>query len=838
VLLAGEAGVGKSALLERFCERRGSAKMLRGVCQPLSTPRALEPLLDLAAALGGEFERQVLFGAQPHLVARSLLGALDRPEPTILVLEDLHWADEATLDVLRVLARSVATVPALVLGSYRDDGLGSAPQLRMALGELNGHPRRLKLEPLSSAAVAEMAALHDLSSEALFERTDGNPFFVSEVLAVGGDDLPETVRDAVLARNARLSEPARRLLEAVAVIPGPAEVWLLEALASEDIGHLAECLGSGMLVAGDGEVAFRHELARLAVAEASPPDHQLTLHRAALTALATPPSGPPDPARLMHHAQAAEDSEHVLIWAPQAAARAAASGAHREAAAHYATALRFAASHDAETRSHLLERRSQECYLTNADREAVEALEEAISLRRDRGEPAAVGGLLSALARLSHDCGGHIEKAEGLTSEAVELLEPLGPSHEAAHAYATRAELRMQANDLEGTVAWGERAIALAEELGDQEVLAHSLASVGTISFNRDAPTARRMLERSLSVARRAGLRSEAARALNNLVAGSVCVCDYDVAERCLEDGLCFCREHGLEVWEQVLSSSQVTIDLDRGRWSAAADLAEELLADPACSLGTKLESLAALALVRARRGEAGVWTLLDEGLALAAPTEIPQSILPIATARVEAAWLAGRLDQVPEESEAALEMAKAAAEPWIVGDLALWRRRAGLRDTLAADVVAEPYALSLAGEAEAASRRWEAIGCPYEAALALADSEQEHDLRASLGGLQEIGAAASASIVARKLRVRGARNLPRGPRTRTRTNPAGLTDRQVEVARLLAEGLRNAQIAQRLVVSEKTVDHHVSAILRKLDVADRSEAATVAIHLGLSGKG
>jgi DNA-binding CsgD family transcriptional regulator len=395
----------------------------------------------------------------------------------------------------------------------------------------------------------------------------------------------------------------------------------------------------------------------------------------------------------------------------------------------------------------------------------------------------------------------------------------------------------MQAGDIEGTLIWGERAIALAEKLDHEEVLAHALATVGTVSLNRDVPTGRRMLERSMSVAREAGLDSDAARALNNLVAGSVCVREYDIAERCLEDGLVFCREHGLEVWEQVLSASRVTVELGRGRWSAARELAEELLEDPACPLGTKLESLAALALVRARRGEAGVWELLDEGLALAAPTEIPQSILPIATARAEAAWLAGRLDQVSEEADAALEMARAAEEPWIAGDLALWRMRAGLRDTLAADAMAEPYALSLAGEARAASRRWEAIGCPYEAAMALADSEQELDLRAALAGLQEIGAAASASIVARKLRDQGARNLPRGPRSRTRTNPAGLTDRQVEVARLLAEGLRNAQIAQRLVVSEKTVDHHVSAILRKLDVADRGEAGTVAIQLGLSGE-
>jgi DNA-binding NarL/FixJ family response regulator len=235
------------------------------------------------------------------------------------------------------------------------------------------------------------------------------------------------------------------------------------------------------------------------------------------------------------------------------------------------------------------------------------------------------------------------------------------------------------------------------------------------------------------------------------------------------------------------------------------------------------------LGLVRARRGDAEAAAPLEEAYALACPTGELMRIGPAAAAHAEAAWLTGHDKAVDELTRAALALALRRGAPWETGALAYWRRQAGLRDDIDPAALAEPYRLALAGDAAGAAERWLQIGCPYEAALARGDE-------ASVGELQELGAVPAARILARRLRERGVRGIPRGPHPRTRENPAGLTARELEVLALLAEGLRNAQIAERLVLSEKTVGHHVSAVLRKLDVGSRSEAATKALRLRLTG--
>jgi DNA-binding CsgD family transcriptional regulator/tetratricopeptide (TPR) repeat protein len=832
VAVGGEAGVGKTALLRAFCGLHDTAvRTLWGVCEPLRTPRPLGPFLDVAQVTGGELQELVAGGARPHEVAVALLQELKGRRPTVLVLEDLHWADEATLDVMTLLAARIGAAPALVLASYRDDELNRAEQLRQFLGELVRRSGRLKVEPLSQAGVTALARTHGVDVEALYRRTSGNPFFVVEVLASGGEQIPETVRDAVLARAARLSERARRLLEAVAVVPGPVEVWLLELLAGELVDRVDECVSSGVLSAGRTHVAFRHELARLAIEDRIPPHHRLALHRAALAALAGRDG---DSALLAHHADAAGDVEGVLRWAPQAGERAARAGAHREAAEQYARALRFADGQPLKVRAELLQRRADECYTIAQFDAAIAAQKEALDCHRRLGDPRGEGNSLRSLSRLLFFAGRSAE-AEPMTLEAVKLLEQVSPGRELAMAYGNVSQRRMVVDDADAAAVWGHRALALAEHLEDSEALVYALTNLGAAEFHAAPETGRLTLERALALARHNGLEEYAGRAFLQLALCPMRERNLALTDGYVEAGLAYCSERGLDTWALYLLALRARLELALGRWDAAADSAALVLQDPRSAQVARSWALATRGLIRARRGDAEASDPLEQADALARSNGELERIGLVAAARAEAAWLLGDAAAVEKVTDDALSLALHRQMPWYVGELAYWRWQASVRDERPGGVVAEPYRLSMAGDAVGAAEQWRAIGCPYEAALAQAESGDPAAVRQSIDELQQLGARPAAALVARRLRDRGVRGVPRGPRPQTRENPAGLTTRELEVLALLAEGLRNAQIAERLVVSERTVDHHVSAVLRKLGVRTRGEAGAEAVRLGLA---
>ena len=612
VLLGGEAGVGKTALLRRFCEECGqSAQILWGGCDALFTPRPLGPLLAVAERAGGELEEVVASGVLPHEVVAALVRELRGRGPTVFVLDDVHWADEATLDVLRLLARRVETVPALIVASYRDDELDRAQPLRIVLGELatSQTVARLKLAALSPSAVAQLAEPHAVDADQLYRKTAGNPFFVVEALAAQAEEISDTVRDAVFARAARLSPPAQRLLEAVAVVPPQAGLWLLEALAGEAIDGLDECLTSSMLTSEPAGVAFRHELARLAVEESIALNRRINLHRQAIVALADPPAGAPDLARLAHHAEAAGDTAAVLRFAPAAAARAASLGAHREAAAQYARALRFGDRLSGARRAELLERRSRECYITDQYDAGIAALEQAVELRRAAGDKLKQG---DALRRLSEFlwCPGRTAEAERSARDAVRLLESVFPGRELAGAYANLAAICAAAARSEEAIAWGGRALDLAKRLDDTETALHALTTIGACQGDYEK------LEQSLERARRAGLAEQVGRTFILLGAGAVESRRHSLASTYLEPGIAHCSERGLELFRLYLLAYRARLELDQGRWSQAADSAASVLRVPRTSTTPRIVSLVVVALARARRGDPDVWPLLDEACA------------------------------------------------------------------------------------------------------------------------------------------------------------------------------------------------------------------------------
>jgi len=824
VLLAGEAGVGKTAVVRRFCdEHESQTEIWSGECEPLFTPRPLAPFRDVEADGG------------PHEVVAALLPADGATRPLVVVLEDVHWADEATLDVIRLLAGKVERRRVLVIATFRDTELDRTHPLRIVVGELATKPAvtRLPVEPLSPGAVAELAVPAGLDATELYRTTSGNPFFVTEVIASGGEAIPATVRDAVLARAARLGEDARAVLDAVAVAPPRVELWLLDALVDDRAGALDQCLGSGMLIARLGAVEFRHELARIAIEESLELRRREVLHRRALEAFASPPLGELDVVRLSHHAEAVGDAEAVLRYAPAAASLATKSRAHREAAAQLARALRFADGISPDARAALLERYSEACYMTDRCGDAIEAVARVLDVYRAVGDRFKEGEALSLLSRLQM-CPGSVLGAMPAGVQAVEILEefPHGPS--LALAYANLAAISMNGEDAEATALWAARAIELAERVGDTDALAHALNSLGTMEFLRAGPAGRATGDRSIQVALESGIEVHIMRAYSNLAWAATRHREYALAEQLLDEGFARCSEPDYDLWRLQMAAQRAVVRLEEGDWDEAVEYARVALADRSSSPLPRILGAVVLGLVRARRGDPYVGMLLDEAAELAESSGELQRIGPVAAARAEAAWLRGDLAAVGEVTQAALALAVRCEAGWVVGALAVWRKRAG-REGPHAAVLPEPFALELAGRAKAAADRWAEIGCPYESAVALAQSNDEQSLRDANDRLRAQGAAATAAVVARRLRERGARGVPRGPRPTTMENPGQLTARELEVLSLAASGLRNAQIAERLFVSPRTVDHHMSAVLRKLDVKTRSEASAKAVRLGLS---
>ena len=834
VLVTAEAGGGKTALIDRFCAGRAApTRVLRGACDALFTPRPLGPIRDFAVDVGSGFSETLLDEAIPYQVAAALIDELSTGEPTVLVVEDVHWADEATVDVLRLVARRIAAARVLIVLSYRDEALDARHPVRVMIGDVASGLAltRVPLAPLSLEAVAELAEPYGVDGGELYRITAGNPFFVTEVCASGNGGIPATVRDSVLARSARLSSEARALLDAVAIVPLQVELWLLETLAGAYLTALEECLNSGMLIeAAAGSVAFRHELARLAIEESIETRRRLSLHRAALAALAEPPTGRPDVARLAHHADAAGDADAVLRFAPAAAEQAAALGAHREAAAQYARTLRYGDRLTPGERGDLLRKQATACVLTDQYDEALAAATQAIEEYRQIGDRLREG---DARRIRSEACwsAGHIAECRHDAMEAISLLETVPASRELAHAYAVLGFLSNEVEKRREAKAWAARAIELGQQLGAHDVVIRATTDIGTAELLEGAPGGLARLEDLLESAGEAGLVDQVGRSYVHLLWPAMTIRNYMIIDKHLALGLQYCSDHGLELYRLYLRAYGARVALDRGRWDDAVDGAKAVLRLPRCSTMIRILALVVVALVRARRGDPEVRSLLDEAWALGETTgELPR-IGPVAVARAEVAWLAGRPDDVVEATDAALDLAVRRESTWRVGELLSWRRRAGVRDEVGVEPRG-PFAAQIAGKPLEAAKQWTQLGCPYEAALSLADADEEQPLRESLEILSGLGARPAAAIVSRRLRALGVRDIRRGPRPSTRTNAAGLTNRESQVLELVAEGLRNAEIAQRLFLSQRTVDKHVSAILRKLGAHNRSEAVARAATL------
>lgn len=820
VLVTGEAGAGKSSLIRALVSTTDQPAVV-GNCDNLRTPRPFGPVVDWGQAADPTLIDLIGRGGRPHDVLDAAFALLDR-QPTLAVIEDLHWVDDATTDLVRYVGRRLERTSSTLVLTYRPDEVVPGSALSLALGDLaSAQAQHVPVPALTRGGVADLATGSALDVDVLLERTAGNAFFVTSCLATG-EALPQSVRDAVLARLHGLSVAAIEVARVIAIFPGSVPEALIDDLGASREA-LEECLDDGILVQDGLRLRFRHELGREAVYEAIAPGTRRTLHRRALTLIEQ--SADVDHSQATHHALESGDVEAALRHARVAAQIAERSGARSEAIAHLELCLSLGGTLDRAERLDLLVRLASIRHEIGALALSSESYRQALDLVAD---PRERGLLLSRLWGVL-SFAGQLDAAQEALDEAIALLEGLPPGRELALAYAQQCAQLMLARRLREAEAWGTRALALATAFDDLETLTYIQIQSGVARMMLGLPDGLARLQQAIETGTRFDIQPTIVTGLSQIGCGGGEVRMYDVALPALRQAVGYAQEHELGARGLYSTAWLGRCLVELGQWDEAAEVLAGVVSSPRAEGITVITSLTALGRLHARRGDADPWAALDEAAQLADRTGQLQRIWPVTAARAEAAWLEGRLADEVGRLQAGYRLAAGLDQPWATGELAWWIQRSGEAMTPQG---AAPYRHLIAGDHRAAADHWRRLGCPYDEADALALGGDDDQLRA-LALWTDLGAGPAARLLTEQRRAAGLR-VPRGPNARTLDNAAGLTSRELEVLQLVVQGLANPAIADALHLSSKTVGHHVSHILEKLGARNRTEATAAAAQLGL----
>lgn len=831
-IVSGEAGIGKTSLIRTFSSKNDHiAKIYSGACDALFTPRPLAPVYDIAFQISNDDwelqDRNTLF-------AKILQSLQQQTKLSLVLIEDIHWADEATLDFIRYFIRRITRMRCLLVITYRDSEILSGHPFRTILGQL---PRdfftRIALTPLSKQAVEILATTKGYKGEDVYSISGGNPFYVTEILANYSPGIPVNIKDSILSVYNRQDEKTKQVWQLLSAAPNGMEVRLLEQLEPEYISAIHQCIDSKILVMNGEQLSFKHELYRRTIETSLSPLIRKEINKRILQLLIDNYDRKPENERIIHHAKNAHDPSAIVTYGPVAAQQASAMGAHVESAKFYLTIIEFFQQDDPLALLQFYEPYAYECYLTNQIKEAIIYVSKSLKILKERNDIEKSGNCLRFLSRLWW-YEGDGKKALAYATESIELLNSQPPSRTKAMAFSNMSQLKMLSDDRDECIRWGEQAIDMAKSLGDEETLSHALNNVSTV-YMRNHSTRKKgisLMQQSLEIALANSYQEHAARAYTNLGSNTVKMKDYVFGSDVLSKGIQYCEERDLDSFLVYLLQDKARLSLETGKWKEALAIEERLMENEAHPPVAKIGTLVVMAVIKMRRGDEGVLSLLQEAKEKAFATKEQQRIIPVMTAFLEYEWITGQSYISKDELELAIKINSSFGNIYEKGEFAYWLFKSR-KQQLPITEYFEGYNHNGERSSSQLAESWKEIGCPYETALALFNGN-ELEKRQAMEIVFKLGAMAIHEKMKFDMRASGIKSIPRGLRKSTQTNPANLTERELAVLRLLKDGLRNKEIAGKLFISAKTVDHHLSQIFFKLSVNTRAKAIQEADRMNI----
>ncbi len=780
LFIAGEAGVGKTSLVKEFTGNlKKSILILRGGCDSLFTPRPLGPLFDISGDFSPEFQRILKSNTNRSALFNSFLEELKGKRQTvILIFEDVHWADEATLDLIKYFSRRVVMVNCLFILTYRDDEISQDHRLRTILGEIpSQYQTRMKIQRLSVDAVKELSKNTGMNAEEVYRLTGGNAFYVTEILAHYSPGIPDNVKDSILSVFYRQPEKVRNLWELISTLSGKVDVKLLELIVPNLYTEVDQCLKSGVLLMEGHHLVFKHELYRKTIEEALTAYKKIQLNSRVLDVLLANHDEGSDMTLIVHHAKNAHNTRVVAEFAPMAALDASIHGAHCEAAKLFRTAIQYSDSKE-QLLADLYEKYAYECYLTNQISVAIESQKKALSIWSVLDDKTRVGSSLRLLSRF-YWFEGNREEAEKYALEAITVLEKGSHLQETAMAYSNYAQLKMLSNEKEKTLEYGQKAIDLANKIHDEEILCHALNNIGSVIFMADGKLPG-YLNQSLEIALRNGFQEHIARAYTNMASDSVLHKLYPEAAEFLQQGLEYSMQRDLDSWTYYMLTWKARLHFEKCEWKEAESIAREIVENSSHPATIRIGALVICGRLMIRKGDFSGLSHLEEAKKLALITKELQRIIPVAVALLEYGWIANDPEAFSEIVDTAVDLLNITFVGNFYSELAYWLDKNTINSRISGKIE-EPYASAISGNWKKAADQWQKLGCRYEYALALCDGSEDAQ-REALILLDQLGAFGTLELMKSKLRSRGIRNIPRGPRASTKSNSANLTSRQIDV--------------------------------------------------------